>query len=526
MKIKTKTLFLFLLAFVLLFLVFKSSKTRLNISFHLDQSYSSPSLPNNKWIINGIVTQYSSVITETNTNIYKLESLILINHKLRKIKLDKLFCVLRVGDLIHFLSTTQILDIPLMETKHGVNSIWRVSCELEGLFILSQDISVAIIDKRDFIDIISKIDKISFQKVNFYKILEKKKQEIVNCVHMVRDLNEHKFQKLQNWISIQKEIGFNQIKIYTHYISQEILNILKNKFKDFLQIIEYKTKYEDICGQDLDNFKKYYCNKSMEIFFEISDDSIFNIHERMSSNDCLMNYKHKYQYVSNYDFDEFIFPRQLDTKYPENIINPNLTCSNHLSILNKIEIKYNIIDFINKLNRIYGQNIAYYKFENVLFLNDYNILLNQIKKIENNIKKSKKYFINYKQITFEIKTEKDLNYLNYFKKYENYIQCLNNSISNNSKINFKFCNPYSILFNIREGKSIYNTDFIEAYNQHFANRFKSFFDRFKSVKVPLNIGYVSHFRDGDLDYKVQYPFKYIFFDIEYFNFLYKFNLKY
>ena len=83
--------------------------------------------------------------------------------------------------------------------------------------------------------------------------------------------------------------------------------------------------------------------------------------------------------------------------------------------------------------------------------------------------------------------KKDKKHLNNLIKL---MDCLKNQLNkshfNNST---KWIQPYAVLGNERSGKSVYNTDIVKAYNQHYSET------PYLCTKVSLEKGFVSHYRD-------------------------------
>jgi len=88
--------------------------------------------------------------------------------------------------------------------------------------------------------------------------------------------------------------------------------------------------------------------------------------------------------------------------------------------------------------------------------------------------KKKNYTFNISLIdgwSFELLYERsDFEYLRALLELKNFIDCL-------SVPKLKWFNPYAIRIRHQDGKSIFNTDLTEAYNQHWADRYTSCFEK-------------------------------------------------
>ena len=111
---------------------------------------------------------------------------------------------------------------------------------------------------------------------------------------------------------------------------------------------------------------------------------------------------------------------------------------------------------------------------------------------------------------------KDKEYLNELIKLH---ECLNEELNSTEymrdMISSKWIQPYALLANFRKGKSVYNTDLVKSYNQHFSET------PYSCTKVPLKKGFVSHYRDIPL-IRNEVSFKKVIIDLE--NYLFQKNI--
>ena len=113
-------------------------------------------------------------------------------------------------------------------------------------------------------------------------------------------------------------------------------------------------------------------------------------------------------------------------------------------------------------------------------------------------------------------------------KLKRFIDCLDVS-------DLKWLNPYAIRISFQDGKSIFNTDYTESYNQHWSEDYvnlpflESFYYNYLYVRkaVPLEIGFVSHFRDTSLK-KANYliKFKDLIIDMDTFYYFINFRIEF
>ena len=97
------------------------------------------------------------------------------------------------------------------------------------------------------------------------------------------------------------------------------------------------------------------------------------------------------------------------------------------------------------------------------------------------------------QITKDFWLRYQSNDKEYLNKLINSHYCLNNEMSNKrAKVSSKWIQPWCVLADQRSGKSVYNTDIVNSYNQHYSE------SPHRCTKVPLDKSFVSHHRDVKL----------------------------
>lgn len=99
----------------------------------------------------------------------------------------------------------------------------------------------------------------------------------------------------------------------------------------------------------------------------------FHTRELIATNDCFASFKYTHEFVTNYDFDEFILPRKLVPTSNLADISRRYYSSSSSSCSNKsrgITYKYNLYEFVHNLVKKAGENnskIAWLSFEHVMF---------------------------------------------------------------------------------------------------------------------------------------------------------------
>jgi hypothetical protein len=492
----------------------------------------------NEWIFNFNITQYSSIFSSLKpSNEIITESLVLFDYEdiynMAYIN-DNVKCLIHINqNEVFYMKPIKILKIDLMPVNGKPKSLFKIECFFAYDPISIKYLHVSIIDSKYFA---LNQHPISFQKAIFYNRNIPKQKAIVNCVHMIRNLNEEKLKTLKEWIQIQKRIGVAKLKLYFFQVNSTILSDLSKLDSNYLELVNYKTSFNQICKRNIEMVKKYpnstnfiylynNCKKSFNIHFKsiFTDVDLFNTHERINTNDCYLKSKYQYEFFSNYDFDELIIPRQLDNTFTDC---GRQKMKSHFNNIYDYVIK--LIDILKESNH---EKISFLRFENFVSL-DYKIVeetflieLKRFKMKLNNVVLGffdrNGYFIheelkyhhqdaNNSQFNFYV-THNDLNKIEIYKKI------INDKCFNKDKL-FKWRNPYGFLCKYRDGKSIFITDFTEALHQHYSD---NIITGSKGIRVPLKYGRINHIRDriDDILMNLTMPFNHFDIDLEYFNFI-------
>ncbi len=238
--------------------------------------------------------------------------------------------------------------------------------------------------------------------------------------------------------------------------------------------------------------------------------------------------------MTNYDIDEFIFPRYYNTKYHEEICKNNQTdCKNELKVYSDLtEIRshnFNIYQLAKELTKKHGSNSAFFEFAHFLVLNDYNqfydLLREGVRKKYRN-KTSFQYNYSGTKLRYSLDGDADFRYAESLVSAISLVDCLNKTFleSKLSVLDPKWTRTLATVFNNRAGKSIFNTEYTLSINQHYAENIKA---RTKNVNVNKDYGYVSHVRDGDIgsdskpDNVLKYSIQSVRIDVEYLYFIVK-----
>jgi hypothetical protein len=477
-------------------------------------------LDKHEWIVQYNVAQYSSILVEQLDGSVDIEALFFHDKstKIEYIRANvKCFAIMSGKDLD---SSTIIDPFEVLGIDSGA-SIWLIKCKIKNSKIKNFQPSIAIIDINNFGLNPNENILIKLQKSSIFKRSIPKKKQIAHCVHLVHNLDENRLKNLIEWIFIQRKLNIAKISLYFQNVKN--LNNVTEKIREanndesFVKIIDYKNKFEDFCqiNSSINKPNMSLTEESCKESFGIHFSKVKQKHEKINTNDCYLNYKYEYEYVSNYDFDEFIFPR-LDQNISQSQILINK--SNCSDVLNYSIPKYDLYSYTKYLHDLLGgSRVAYLQFANRFMITQFRSFLNDILQISS-LQNSTEYLKNNASI--QSKTEEsNKEFIEIFKKAFTLIDCLNETIKNRINLNVgfyksKWNNAFSISSSGRAGKSIYATEYTQTINVHAADNVNS---GTRQINVPLNYGFVSHFRNVfnlDSQRKDNF-FKEIKFDLEY-----------
>jgi hypothetical protein len=467
------------------------------------------------YLINKNVMQYSVVISHTSLDQpLEVESLCVFKEKAAP-QLTR--CVF-ANDTAVF-KVKPVKDIFQVEDHYG----WilsRVVCKLEPNEYPNSTLAqiyVAVLIEQEYPNL--KSDKIYFQEPKFYNRSIPKLNSILNCVHTLSIDNNARYHNILNWIQINKAMGVGKIQFCSIDYNSSYNPKLEKKFESFVEVIYHEINLTRICANLNDT------DPSCMTTFVRAYNDFYQLHgwyDKVCTNDCFLNYKYVYKYVSNYDIDDLIFPRKYSTFFSQTL---NLNTSNCSEVYtefaqNKDNSVYSVYDYIQRLEQKHGK-ASYFRFEHYLVLVNYEYLIDQIvkthEKKDGSLPIDVKY-INGKdfQLSYVVHSSKDLAYLNKLKELTDLSKCIKQMYLNESRVQLTYSlkRDLAVLLDNRLGKSIFNTDLVEATNVHTASVIKA-----QERIVPVEDGYVLHFRDTDLGGIMSKPIQCLTLDAEYLFFI-------
>lgn len=506
----------------------------------------------NTWIFNQNIAQYSTRVLLTRQGNVIVEALAFVSYENEKPDLvrGKMRCVVFLNSKVHIFRMYETISM-LTRIPSGsmyYRQLWKLRCRIPSSVhsYNLNGIKIALTDIEEY----ERLKKsnlygkrhplVSFHYPNFYDLKVAKKRSVAHCVHMVHNMNEIRAKRMRNWIEIQKRFGYDRIRLYFDIVDTSLETSLRKEFGSFVDVVTYRLDFDWVCRYSLElrrelskkkkakhtNDDNYFDRKAVEyhyenclkfygVYFNESKIYMINSHEKICTNDCLLNFKHEYEFTTNYDFDEFIFPRKFNTDSPKPFVsNGPSSCLNSMA---KFDFNYSMYEYATSLMQEYGNKIANFHFENVVFLT----IPESIEFVEKlvSLPSDTVYLTDASGARLGVRVSKSqIRKIYELLDVEDTIQCLNKTIRANTKLDSIWNVPFALMINNRWGKSLYNTNLTITFNQHHTdNRERGA----RELKVPLDRGFVSHFREHFRGFLTDQTYSFYNFrlDLEYYQFL-------
>ena len=477
---------------------------------------------NYDFMLNYNIIQYSSYIMKHEENL-KIQSIIHTNDK----KLSNVFfCIIKSVKLNITIEVPSTSVISFAEPQSK-----QVTCDYKDAKNMSlNELLIAIVRKDDYGIKMTNNSwpkfMINFQKPKIVNVLKNKIHQVALCVQFVYK----KTDSFTDWVKIQKDVGIAEIVLHDSTDERDLYKHIDFKFVD---IRPYNVGFQDICRTDRLNF--IHMRDMLAIFNQACLDFFNNEfkdkyelrgkHDHMSSNDCYLTMKEKYEFVAVYDLDETIFPRRISNETDD----ANSICDNSIGHCKYNSFGNNIYDYINELIDKNYYDHDKNKLRSIVFSNAF-YLPTQDFEIE--IMKKLKEIVDYKDQKFPVKLvfknfpyfrvrKEDLEYVKVLISNFNSLKCLN---TNDTKYISKDFNRF--LFHVtdindRWPKSIHYTNNVKSVFTHYS------MDKFRFPKdnteyfVNPNHGVLSHFRKSVSNLEVK-RMKNLSIDLDYAKYLMNF----
>jgi hypothetical protein len=511
---------------------------------------------NNEWLFNHNIFQFSSYLIVLGSKKVRIESMVLpVGFGLDKSNTQ---CVLRKTNGSLIIHSVMEVFYQSENLSHKSGSVYaqicKVICEyaINEEFVDHQSI-VAIVEKNRYqentkqFDTEQKIIPVSYLQFQVPKIIDArglKKQALAHCVHSVYDLdvittpnqvifdpsvNSNRFNSMVHFLSMQYDMGIDQIRLYLKRQRSNTDFFITEKFKN-LSVVYYPLSYAEICrmqitqsenspGVNVYDHLLQQCRKGYQLLFQaIVVAGTWTMHEKLASNDCYINYRYTHEFITNYDFDELIIPHaahmgDLQVQFSDMNSSKTSICAHQPS-------KFNLYEHAVRLLKQNNQ-AAYLALDHVIIAQFTSELTEFFSTMDRQLKTHTDLTtvlqVKYKNMVFEISNGEEVAYAKQLVKLYNLANDMyQNYLSRDKYLNFNravaFRNP------TRLGKSIYNTMRCEMINVHNADVYHGG----RAVDISSKDAFVSHFRDETdwfLEQPNTYSIKFIYIDIEYYHFI-------
>jgi hypothetical protein len=429
------------------------------------------------WIVNEELLQYGTIVSVDEQNRLEVESMAMSPSGNLDQEAQFLRCLIQINS-----QQTLVLNVTEVKKLWVHHIKCRVSLD-QHLAIENRTILVSIMDSRS--------RKLTFmaKRAEFFNRTRPKERAFMNCACAVRHLTRRVFEDVLVWARMNLAIGVKKLEIYSTDYQSGYLKEIESKFAEFVHTFEYETNSTLICmNSNVADLQS--CSAKLAGLFHSRI-----IHQVTAMNNCFLNAKYKYLYMSNYDIDEFILPRSLNM-YEQS----------------KVELKtgrkYDIFAWIERLQQRHGKSVGVFFLANFLHLPKLNDFGN----------------LSALKLKSQDLTWAETVHLKLLRRLKSQTDSRTEAITHRNKLEPKWLNPVVGLSKIG-GKSVFNTDLVLAVQHHDAH---TVVNECVQVRVRIDQAGVSHFRDDDYEYRPESEAAHMFWvdsirhwfvDVELFNFI-------
>jgi hypothetical protein len=492
---------------------------------------------NHEWIVNNNIMQYSSYIIFQDNYKVVIESLVIA---IQQQSHQQFKCVLKyTNDTIKVYDTKAQFPI-VQQIKHPNGRImieaYRSKCEFVTSDPIDRQSLVAIVDSKDFYFDRTESDfqnkKLSFshlkyQLPTFINATMPKMKAVAHCIHMVYDLefNKHK-DSLSQFFDIITDLKVDQARIYIYRHHSLVDLRLKEKYK-FLSIVYHEAVHHRVCqleiynlnrrpDSDISKYSHDQCMLGFKKYFQVIEmPQVKALHDKLNMNDCYLNFRYSYEIVTNYDFDEFIWPHrstfgEIDTHYSAIGDDLKSICKHEQPLgLDAYEHESVLLSKHRNSGSLALAHVLMLSFTDDLDLFFRNLELalvdDKIKeKVVNFSGDGTKFSVSASQWAYASHLIK---YYKIVRKMYAYL--------NRTNVSWNFNRAVAFHAPFRLGKSIFDTNRVEKINAHYS-------DMPRSTSLSHKFAFVAHFReyyDGFIKNSVK-SITTLHIDIEYYHYLF------
>ncbi len=444
---------------------------------------------------------------------------------------------LKIFDVKEKYPITELIKYP--DKTKVFTKIYRVKCDFSSDEEINAQSTIAVIDQNDF-EFNKNESNLSLKKLSasylnyqlptFIDATKPKKKAIAHCIHMLYDLefDQHK-DSLEQFFDMLIDLQIDQAKMYIYRHHSLVDLSLKERFK-FLSVVYHEAVHHRVCQLEIYNLKRQpdsvvnqyaydQCMVGFRKFFQIIEIArVKAIHDKINTNDCYLNFRHVYEVVTNYDFDEFIWPHKTTFGQVAKYYSENLR-EDLQSVCNLKALSFNAFEHEALLLRKVP-NSGSLKLDHVVMLGFTNNLNGFFEDLEKSLNHSTfiDRLVNYTDYGHVIKfrvIKSDMAYVHYLVKNYKIVRKMYEYL-NQTNVRWNFNRAIALHAPVRLGKTIFNTDKAEVINAHNA-------DIPKSTALSHTSAYVSHFRkfyDGFIKSTSIMSITKLHIDIEYYHYLF------
>jgi hypothetical protein len=226
-------------------------------------------------------------------------------------------------------------------------------------------VTVGVFDTRDYN---ASESNIIFGKIpEFFDRNVPKEKAFMVCACASEYISDTFFEQIIMWAKINRLIGSKKRQVYTTDIHSLNFKRLKENYSELVEMHGYNQETRALCVKH--NFTEVQrCFNKYRGFFEYRMFGMNWPHQTIRMNDCFLKAKYKYQFVSNLDLDEIVFPRRFSIKqYSVDVTSqldaPYGDCLRIFeAYISTLDDQNSFYNYMMKLEKIYGSSVASFKF--------------------------------------------------------------------------------------------------------------------------------------------------------------------
>jgi hypothetical protein len=582
-KVKVRRVYCWILFVLFGFIIFnikivnihKHDRTLANLSYYINQWSTNKIYPNHMWLFNHNTMQYSSYMFNGNSNNASsttYEVLVVFNSEENEKKYyekkDVKCLLIRQSSM----NWQQPLELEIESIVRFQVYEMIFVCKMAPNKVIPYDRNnynqsmIAIVLKKDFTQDPNTIeyhqrpyvlpyDMIKYQIPGVIRVPIEKNRAIAHCVHYTHDISFLDYRRILYWLKKQSTFGIRKIVLYDSHSNTWLKDRIKAEFHGTsVHVRPYNIHRDNICdwtrlghamnsSNPINAYKNQIdydiCIYLYYKYFSNPTSSHANRwrHQAINANDCYRSLRKTYEFVSYYDFDEWIMPRSYMLDDNHSNITKSIQCMDNVDAMMsselcnqnpvpfslydylKILIQTNLFDDKHRLSSIIFTNAVYLQMPSHT-----QILMKSLEHVLSNRHQMKFPFLLKYPMTligsghlFNIDYN-DIDYIEYITKTFRSLECMvfkNPSSSRRIDVNFMRFLFFTTESKHHLGKSVHFTDNVKVVFTHY-----SLYNDLNTVelRVPVDQGVLSHFRKDNFKLALNFnsSIRTLRLDLEYF----------